>query len=213
MKSLFTEQELDNMLTERHGKEVMDKLKTARVAIAGLGGLGSHIGIFLARVGVGTFHLIDFDQVEGTNIHRQNYGLEDIGKNKTEALKEEILRINPYAAVITTNQKITRENIGEVFKEETHICEAFDRAEAKAMLIEELLTLRSDSVIVAGSGMAGISSGNQIVTTQKLKRLYLCGDEVNGVEECGSFFATRVAICAGHQAHMMLRLLLGKEDK
>ncbi|MGF7012490.1 sulfur carrier protein ThiS adenylyltransferase [Lachnospiraceae bacterium PF1-22] len=210
---VFSEQELEAMLIARHGQAVLDQLKTARVTIAGLGGLGSHIGIFLARAGVGRFHLVDYDRVEGSNIHRQNYRLTDVGRYKTEALKEEIQGINPYAVVTTTNQKVTRGNIKDIFSEETHICEAFDQAEAKAMLIEELLQLRTDSVVVAGSGMAGVGSANEIVTTRKMKRLYLCGDEVNGIEEWGSLYATRVAICAGHQAHMMLRLLLGEEGE
>lgn len=70
---------MHDALVLRHKKKVQDKLDTARVAVCGLGGLGSHIAIALARCGVGYLHLIDFDSVELTNVNRQQYPINQIG--------------------------------------------------------------------------------------------------------------------------------------
>ena len=74
-------------LNERHSPEKQKLLSAGRVAIAGLGGLGSNVAYALARIGVGHLHLIDFDVVDITNLNRQQYFMEHIGMYKTDALK------------------------------------------------------------------------------------------------------------------------------
>ena len=69
--SIISQEALSAALCQRHSPEVQQQLSRGRVAIAGLGGLGSHVAIFLARIGVGHLHLIDFDRVELTNLNRQ----------------------------------------------------------------------------------------------------------------------------------------------
>ena len=69
------------------------------MAIAGLGGLGSNIAILLARTGVGTLFLVDFDVVEPSNLNRQSYYISHLGLPKTEALKQQIEQINPFIKV------------------------------------------------------------------------------------------------------------------
>ena len=66
--------------------------------------------------------------------------------------------------------------------------------------------------IISGSGMAGYGSSNTIQTKKVMKNLYLCGDQVSGIESVGSLMAPRVQICAAHEANMALRLLLGIKD-
>ena len=73
-----TEQEILESLELRHTKPVQEKLGKARVAVCGLGGLGSAIAIALARCGVGHMHLIDFDCVDLSNVNRQQYALSQI---------------------------------------------------------------------------------------------------------------------------------------
>ena len=70
----------------RHGRAAQDKINQATVAICGLGGLGSNIAIALARAGVGRLILTDFDRVDITNLHRQQYKATQLGEFKTEAL-------------------------------------------------------------------------------------------------------------------------------
>ena len=85
--------------------DLHERFSSATVAICGLGGLGSNIAIALARAGIGRLILIDFDRVDITNLHRQQYKASQIGKYKTEALTENLLEIAPY---IQTNTIRTR---------------------------------------------------------------------------------------------------------
>ena len=209
---MLTEQEIDRALQERHTKERHQKIKAARVAVAGLGGLGSNIALLLARAGVGTLHLVDFDRVDISNLNRQAYEIRDLGRFKTEALTEHIHRINPYIKVYADTVRVTRENIPDLFGKERWICEAFDRADQKAMLVNALLEHCREAVIVSSSGMAGYGSSNQIQTKKKMGRLYLCGDEKSDIADGMCLMAPRVAVCAAHQANMALRLILGERE-
>ncbi|MEG0378654.1 MAG: sulfur carrier protein ThiS adenylyltransferase ThiF, partial [Eubacterium sp.] len=185
--------------------------KKARVAVAGLGGLGSHIAISLARTGVGHLHLIDFDVVEPSNLNRQCYRIVHLGMDKTEALKQEIAEINPYIKVTVETIRVTEKNAAGLFKEDDIVCEAFDQPEAKAMLVNTLFSSGSKKVIVAASGMAGSGSSNTIKTRRIAKGFYLCGDGETAAEAGRGLMAPRVSICAGHQANMVLRIILGEE--
>lgn len=85
--------------------EIRSHLSRFRVGIAGAGGLGSNCAIALARSGVGTLVLSDFDIVEMPNLNRQYYFADQIGQLKTIALKENITRINPDVFVIVHHKK------------------------------------------------------------------------------------------------------------
>ena len=204
--------EIDNVLSMRHTQEVFEKLKNARVAVAGLGGLGSNIALMLARAGVGTLHLIDFDEVDLSNLNRQQYFICHLGMYKTDAIKDAISRINPYINVITDCIKVTDENIDTLFKDDNIICEAFDNPDCKAMLVNHILETRKDAYIVAASGMAGTETSNTIITRKITDRFYLCGDETSGAVKGNGLMSPRVTICAAHQANAILRLILGKYD-
>ncbi len=204
--------EFEAMLKARHTPHVYTKVKQARVAVAGLGGLGSNIAIMLARTGVGHLHLVDYDLVEPSNLNRQQYKIKHLGMLKTEALKMEIGEINPFITVTIDTVRVTEENVLQLFANDEIICEAFDNPDAKAMLVNSLLDNCPHKKIVAGSGMAGFESSNTIVTKKFIKNLYLCGDGETDARIGRGLMAPRVSICAGHQANMVLRLLLGIED-
>ena len=144
---MLTKEEIREALVERHSEEVQSKLDEAKVAIAGLGGLGSNIAFFLTRIGVGHLHLIDFDRVDITNLNRQQYRMEHIGRYKTEALLEELREINPYLEVETDCVRVTDENVGTLFHNEDIICEAFDCPEAKAMLVSGVGEYYPDKIL------------------------------------------------------------------
>ena len=74
---ILTKEQLHDALVERHGVDIQAKLDKACVGIAGLGGLGSNLAIFLARLGVGHLILVDFDVVDITNLNRQHYTMKD----------------------------------------------------------------------------------------------------------------------------------------
>lgn len=211
-QSIPTREEMQQALEERHGKELQAKFSNARVAICGLGGLGSNIAISLARAGVGHLHLIDFDDVDITNMNRQQYYVNQIGTPKTEALAQNLKQIAPYIEVTTDQVKVTDANLKVLLWEDDIICEAFDKADQKAMLVNGVLTSFPDKYLVAGSGMAGLDSGNLIQTKRKMKHFYIAGDDVSDVNAGLGLVAPRVMLCAAHQALMVLRLLAGEED-
>lgn len=206
-------EKLEKMMAARHTPKVHEAVKKGRVAIAGLGGLGSNIAISLARIGVGQLLLIDFDVVEPSNLNRQSYYISHLGMYKTQALKKQIEEVNPFIDVRIKNIKVEEQNIVSLFQGYDIVCEAFDNPEAKAMLVNTVLEQLPDIKIVAASGMAGYTSSNKIRTEKKMKQFYLCGDFENGAAMGNGLMAPRVQICAGHQANMVLRLLLGIEEE
>ncbi|WP_069999045.1 sulfur carrier protein ThiS adenylyltransferase ThiF [Cellulosilyticum sp. I15G10I2] len=206
------EEELESMMMARHTPNVHNQLKKGKVAIAGLGGLGSNIAVMLARIGVGQLLLVDFDTVEPSNLNRQSYTISHLGLPKTIALKKQIEDINPFISVKTETIRVTEENAEALFHGYDIICEAFDKPETKAMLINTVLSTLPEAKIISASGMAGYASSNSVQTTRPMRRLYVCGDLESEAEIGRGLMAPRVQICAGHQANMVLRLLLGIED-
>ena len=179
------------------------------MAIAGLGGLGSNIAVMLTRIGVGHLLLVDFDIVEPSNLNRQSYYIRHLGMSKTLALQSQLTEINPFIYVETCTVRVNAENVVPLFDGYHILCEAFDKPDAKAMLVNTALAKLPDINIVAASGMAGYASSNLIKTVQPIKRLYMCGDLETGAGIGIGLMAPRVQICAGHQANMILRLLVG----
>lgn len=202
--------EIEQALIERHGQDVFYKLQNAKAAIAGLGGLGSNIAMLLVRAGIGKLLLVDFDTVDITNLNRQNYYIRHIGMTKTKATKELLHEINPYVEIETKNILVTEENAAETFKDYNIICEAFDRAENKAMLVNSMLC--ENKTVVSGSGMAGYLSSNTIKTRKITDAFYICGDGITDSADVNGLMAPRVSICAAHQANMILRIILGETD-
>lgn len=209
----MTKEEFNNALIKRHGKYIYEKLKTSKVAIAGLGGLGSNVAIALARAGIGKLLIVDFDNVDVTNLNRQQYFIEDIGKPKTDALFNIIHRINPVIEIERLNTVVTEENAFDIFKDYSIVCECFDKAENKAMLINTLLSKSDNITVVSASGMAGYGKSNIISTSNPMKRLYLCGDKTSGIEQGTGLMAPRVGICAMHQANAVLEILLDNKGE
>lgn len=195
-------------LSQRHGEENQKRFQAATVAVCGLGGLGSNIAITLARSGIGKLILIDFDRVDITNLHRQQYNISQIGQYKTKSLAENLYEINPYIELTLHPLKLTEKNAVPLLKHANIICEAFDNPKAKAMLTDLVLEHLPHSYLIAASGMAGFGDANTIQTRKITDRFYLCGDGSSDVSDGIGLVASRVAICAAHQAHKVLQLLL-----
>ena len=209
---MISRDEWNDALIARHGQELHDRFSSATAAICGLGGLGSNIAIALARAGIGRLILVDFDRVDITNLHRQQYKAEQIGEYKTEALAANLLEISPYTEVKGVTERVTEDNFLELLEGADIVCEAFDNAEAKAMLVNGVLQKLPECYLVAASGMAGMGSPNRIETRRITDRFYLCGDGVSDVEETMGLVAPRVMLCAAHQAPAVLRILAGEYE-
>lgn len=209
---LPTRDEWNAALELRHGKNLQQKFANATVAVCGLGGLGSNISISLARAGIGRLILIDFDRVDITNLHRQQYKAAQIGRLKTEALAENLREIAPYIKIDPITAKITDENLVRLLHDADIICEAFDNPVAKAMLCNGVLENLPDKFLIAASGMAGMGTPNSIKTRKITEHFYLCGDGTSDVADNIGLAAPRVMLCAAHQAQTVLRIIAGEYE-
>lgn len=212
MQERISREQLDQAFDARFPEEMQTKLRNARVAVAGLGGLGSNIAVMLARSGVGELLLVDFDRVDVTNLNRQMYLIPQLGKPKAEALPEILYQINPYLTYRSVCIKVTPDNVKELFSEYPIVCEAFDKPDQKAMLVRELLMQCPKTIVVSGNGMAGYADANEIRTCQVMKRLYVCGDQSTDVGNGIGLIAPRVAVCAAHEANKVLQLIMQSES-
>jgi sulfur carrier protein ThiS adenylyltransferase len=177
------------------------------VGIAGAGGLGSTVAVSLARAGVGRLVIADFDQVEPSNLNRQQYFVEQVGQPKVEALRDTLIRINPFSVYEIHRVRITRSNAAKIFQSVDILVEAFDKAEAKEMLIESHLSRFPGRPIVAASGLAGYGK-NRKLHTRRLGSLWICGDEESQCPKGISPMAPRVALVANMQANLVVELLV-----
>ena len=202
-------EQVESVMMARHTPLVYEKLKKAKVGIAGLGGLGSNIASMLARIGIGELVIVDYDVVEPSNLNRQNYFINQLGEFKTDATIKNIEMINPFIKVEKIDVFLDKTNCIEIFKDCDVVIEAFDDAKCKAELVNTLLT-KSKKIIVSGSGMAGVYPSNTIKTKRMNSRFYVCGDQVSEAREFCGLMSTRVNIAAGHMANTAVRIILGE---
>ena len=119
------------------GKKGMEKLKKSKVAVFGIGGVGSFAAEALVRSGIGNIVLIDYDIIDASNLNRQIHAtLKTIGLKKVEAMKERLLEINPLCNVTTINECYTDENKDRLLNSDySYIVDAIDMVSSKISLI------------------------------------------------------------------------------
>lgn len=193
--------------------EISRHLGKFRVGIAGAGGLGSNCAVALARSGVGTLVIADFDIIEPANLNRQYYFSDQVGIAKTDALKENIRRIDPSIIVSTHNIRLNSTNIPEIFAGCDIIVEAFDQASEKEMLIETVQEKIPGVPLIIGSGMAGWGKTDLLKCKKADDFLYVCGDEFSEVSDELPCLAPRVGIVSNMQANLVIEILLAKGIK
>ncbi len=203
--------EMMHLLYARHTPGVQDKIKNSVVGIMGLGGLGSMVAVALARIGVGKLVLADYDVVEPSNLNRQQYFIDQIGKRKTEAMKDNLARINPYIGVETIDELLTEESIPRFFKDVDALTECFDDPAMKAAALRAVLVHMQDIGYVCSSGLAGYGPNNTITTKRLHPNVYIVGDGITGARQGEGLMAPRVGIAAHHQANKVLQILLQQE--
>ena len=191
--------------------EQSQRLQAAKVAIVGLGGLGSNVALWLARLGVGQLLLYDFDKVELSNLNRQYYFLEDVGQYKAIALLRHLKAVNAYGNYCSEVVRLTEDNLPELLSEAHIVCEALDKPEAKALLVNGVMESFPDKYLVSASGLAGFASSASMQVRQVTPHFYLCGDGISDMLQlplCGA----RVGLCAAQEALTIARIILQMED-
>lgn len=188
--------------------EIEIHLKKFRIGIAGAGGLGSNCAAALARTGIGTLVIADFDKVESSNLSRQFFFENQIGLMKGDALKDNLLKIRPEMQVLVHNVRLNKVNIPSVFAGCDVIVEAFDRSDMKEMFIETVQAEMKGVPLIVGSGLAGWGKNEILKFRQIDDTLYVCGDELSEVSEDLPPLAPRVGIVANMQANAVVDILM-----
>ena len=198
--------EFEQIFYSRNPEGVFKRLKVLTIGIAGAGGLGSNIAASLVRTGIQNFIIADFDKIEYSNLNRQFFFPDQVGQYKVDALKENLLRINPFIKIKTFSGMVMPENVKLLFNSVDIMVEAFDRAEMKAMLVHNWLTLHPDRYIVTATGLAGFGNSNTMRVESRGK-VVICGDRESS-PECSGLTAPRVAIAAAMQANAVVEIAM-----
>jgi len=187
-------------------EDQLKKIQSVKIGIGGAGGLGSNVALILVRSGFKDLEIIDFDNIEASNLNRQNYYLDDIGKPKAETLKNYLMDINPDAKIITHHKKWDKISLENIFKDRHIIIEAFDHPSQKKDFVEYYQD-KAD-ILISGNGMAGLDS-KQDITTKRINNIFIVGDNVTDTQKGHPPMAPRVISCAAKMAEIALDLSLG----
>ena len=197
--------EFEKQLVSQYGQADLDKIQKVQVGIAGCGGLGSNCAFNLVRSGFKNFIIVDFDVIEYSNLNRQFYFYDQVGTEKAEALKHNLLKINPNINIKAIVKKLESDNIEETFKDCDIIVEAFDKAEYKSMIASKFMG--KDKLFVSGSGMVGIGNSDDIKVNRIKDKFIVIGDMTSDSKD--SFpVSPRVNIAAAKQADVILEYVL-----
>jgi molybdopterin/thiamine biosynthesis adenylyltransferase len=138
------------------GEAGQEKLKEARVFVAGAGGLGSSVSIYLAAAGVGGIRLADHDRVEVSNLNRQIlHWDEDVGRKKVDSASEKLRRMNPYVKVEIVDKTITEDNVKDLTAGCDAIVDAMDNLPTRFILNRAAVALRIPFFHGAVRGLEG----------------------------------------------------------
>ena len=196
----------DNLI-KKIGSDAFAKVEVAHIGIAGAGGLGSNCAAGLVRVGFRKFTIVDFDTVDPSNLDRQFYFEDQVGCHKLQALKENLLRINPDIELDLVNGRVERLNAARLFSSCDVVAECLDTAEGKSMLVSEMLRLKK--FIVSASGLGGIGSSDDIQVHKIREGLIMVGDLKSDIAKWPAL-APRVSIAAAKQADVILEYVANK---
>ena len=183
-------------------------LESVRVGIAGAGGLGSNCAMHLVRAGVKHLTIADFDVVNESNLNRQFFFRDQIGQKKVEAVKANLLRIEPDADIRAVDMRLDASSAREIFADCGIVVEAFDAVDAKVMLVSAFAS--SGKKLVTASGLAGWGRSNAM-RVRKMGNIVAIGDGETSVDDGAAPISPRVGIAAAMQANAVISLLLGCE--
>ena len=194
-------------LIKKLGEENFKKIQSARIGIAGLGGLGSNCALSLVRVGFIKFTMVDFDVIDHSNLDRQFYFADQVGQDKALALDTNLRRINADVEIKGIKAKVDKNTVEGFFGDCPVVAECFDTAENKSMLVSELLRL--GKFVVSASGLGGYGASDEIRTHRVKDNLVIVGDLRSDISTRPAI-SPRVNIAAAKQADAILEYIIGK---
>ena len=171
-----------------------------KIGIAGVGGIGSNVAVNLVRSGITWLRFIDFDRVEPSNLNRQFYFHDQIGRFKVDALTENLRRIQPHLHIEAIVARIDPSNCRRLLADCDLIVEGFDRPTDKKILVE---TLGSDRLVVSACGIAG--SDLTTIGSRRIGNCCIVGDFATDCAEA-PLYAHKVGTVANHMSAFILHL-------
>ncbi len=194
----------EEIIKDAIGEKGYEKVRSVKIGIAGCGGLGSNCAFNLVRAGFRKFIIADHDQIELSNLNRQFYFFDQVGRRKTEVLRENLLRINPDLEIEVCG-RVEEENVLETFSDCEVIVEAFDTPEYKSMIVGKMIP--TGKLIVTASGLCGVGKSDDIKVHRLRENLIMIGD-LQTSSECVAPISPRVNIAAAKQANVILEWVL-----
>lgn len=197
------------------GEEGQHKLQESKVLVVGCGGLGSSIGVYLAASGIGQLHLVDFDTVDVTNLHRQVfYSLDDVGKYKSEVLADFIQRRAPFTNVTFSKESITKTNVIELISEYDIIIDGTDSLPTKYLLND--ICVLQNKPLVYGSlykfdgyvSVFNLKQENGSFSANLRDAFPVMNTDIPNCEEAGTLNAI-VGMIATAQVNEVLKIITG----
>jgi sulfur carrier protein ThiS adenylyltransferase len=171
-----------------------------KIGIAGVGGIGSNVAVNLVRSGILWLRIIDFDRVEPSNLNRQFYFHDQIGRPKVEALTENLRRIQPHVQIEAVHTRIDRFNCRSLLDDCELIVEGFDQPTDKKVLLE---ALGCDRIVVSACGIAG--SDLTTIASRRIGTCYIAGDFTTDCADA-PLYAHKVGTVANHMSAFILQL-------
>lgn len=173
-----------------------------KIGIAGCGGIGSNVAMNLIRSKVDNLVLVDFDKIEASNLNRQFFFHNQIGEYKSKTLENNLRNIYSDINITSFVEKITKDNIHEIFSQCDIIIEAFDKKEYKTLLIESF----RDKPIISANGIGGLSTDD--IKTRKIGNLTIIGDFYSDISSYKTY-SSKVMLIACLMANEVLKLVGG----
>lgn len=193
------------------GEERLKFLQNVVVGIAGAGGLGSNCAMHLVRSGFKRFVIVDFDEVDASNLNRQCFCLSQVGKPKVDALAENMRSVNPDVEITGVNVRLDMDNILPTFSRCDVIVEALDTPHCKKGLVEAFLPTKR--LVVTASGICGTGDADAIVTRKVRDTLYMIGDMESECSQEMPPLAPKVTVAAAKQSDVVLKYFLDLYEK
>lgn len=201
-----------HLLLQEVGVKGQKRLKAAKVLIVGLGGLGAPLAQYLAAAGVGTIGLVDFDEVETSNLQRQViHGTRDVGRPKVASAKDAIRAINPLVKVETYNLLLNAENALDIIGEYDVVADATDNYKARYLINDACVLLGKPDVFGAMYQFEGQTSVYYAKEGPCYRCLYQSPPPAGLVPSCaeGGVVGVLPGIIGTIQANEVIKLIVG----
>lgn len=204
-----------HLLLREVGVKGQKKLKAAKVLIVGLGGLGAPLAQYLAAAGVGTIGLVDFDEVEASNLQRQViHGSRDLGRPKVASARDSIRAINPLVKVETYNLLLTKDNALDIIGEYDIVADATDNYKARYLINDACVLLGKPDVFGAMYQFEGQASVYYAKEGPCYRCVYQTPPPPGLVPSCaeGGVVGVLPGIIGTIQANEIIKLIVGGGD-